>query len=106
MGKTAVNFINKRYTISPNTMLRKKIYDYRKGICFSCYAKKKLTGSLILFSNKCKSHWDIKNARWYTDMNDYIWLCKNCASRVDADNRITITAEDWAEAKYTSYQFT
>lgn len=105
MPKTKIRTNGKRFFFCPNAHIRIKVWNYRDHICFSCQKKKRLEKSAIFFSDDCKTHFSDKTNRWILDLNDYIWLCRDCMSLQEPIKRLEMAIHDWQKSQSFSYQF-
>lgn len=105
MRKTRVKTNGKRYFHSPTAWIRIKIWNFRNHTCFSCQKFKRLEKSAIFFSDACKTSWSETRKKWNLDLNDYIWLCRDCMSKPQPDQRMKMTKNDWEKSQAYSYVF-
>ena len=64
--------------LTPNTFIRRRLWKKNKKVCDICHKQKRLIGSIVYFSDYCKSHWSTKALRWIIDWNNYRWVCRGC----------------------------
>lgn len=105
MPKTEVIVYRKRFFFCPNIYIRRKVWRYREGICFSCGKKKRLEKSAVFYSDRCNSHFSEKLNRWVYDLNDYAWICRDCLGKDEPDKRLKLTNGDWRKVQSFSYAY-
>ena len=103
MRKVKIKINGKQYFFCPNAFLRIKIWKYRNHICHKCRKIKRLEKSSLFFSDKCNTRYSEKRKRWLYDLNDYIWLCRDCMTKQESISNII--KNDWEKAQNFSYQF-
>lgn len=64
--------------ITYNNHLRRKAYKRQDKRCSLCKKIKRLLKSVLLCSDRNKSHWSEKRRIWIIDWNDYRWICRDC----------------------------
>lgn len=104
MKKVNLKVRNRFFSLCKNIYLRTRIRKFRNCICCNCHKFKRLKGSALFFSDRCRTAWRPKNHRWHVDSNDYAWICKQCLSN-DSLPSLHIPSDKWFEAQSFSYKY-
>lgn len=103
MLKTKIRTNGKRYFSCLNAYIRIKIWKYRNHTCFCCNKVKRLEKSGVFLSDKCSTHISQKTNRWIFDLNDYVWICRDCMTSLKP--KINMEKDDWEKVQGYSYQY-